>query len=366
MNNINDNDDENQIITPYITALIVAVCLIALVLGIVLILNKDKINIKEKKHSSDTVTANMEGYIDVSEYVSGSNLVSGDLDIWDEYLDEEGTQDTTEAETEEMTVDTVPEPEDPSKGGTKTKVVKKDGSEVWIDVNKYLKQNTLDNASFVLKNGRLSYYENGEKVSYSGIIIDKNDDYIDYNKVKKDNIDFVLIKLGQRGYSTGNITIDEKFYDNLKNAKDAGLHVGVLFSSQAVSKEEAEEEAQFVLDTLGENIIDYPVCFYMNYVSNDKSRVEDIGPEQKGFVAKSFMDKINEAGLNTVLYGDKEWLLCEMNYTSISYYDILLDEEEDIPDFPYRFTMWKYSTSDVSGVSGKSELIVSLVDYSVK
>ena len=198
------------------------------------------------------------------------------------------------------------------------------------------------------------------------IIVDKNDDYIDYSKVKRDNIDFVLIKLGQRGYSTGTLTLDENFYTNLKNAKDAGLHAGVLFSSQAITKEEAEEEAQFVLDSLGEETIDYPVCFYMNYVPNDKARIENITPEERTMIAKAFMDKIGEAGHNSILYGNKEWLLCDMNYTTVSYYDILLDQEEDLPDFPYRIKMWKYATKDISGVSGKSELIISFIDYSVK
>ncbi|MBR5788573.1 MAG: hypothetical protein IKX99_00525 [Lachnospiraceae bacterium] len=311
------------------------------------------------------VAANTEykGYVNLDEYVSGNTFVSDDLDIWDEYLDTPAKEDET------VVVDEEPKEEakiDLSEGGTKTKVIMSDGKENWIKINKYLAPNELDDASFVLKNGRLNYYVKGEKVSYTGIIVDKNDDYIDYAKVKRDNVDFVLIKLGQRGYQTGNISLDENFYTNLKNAKDAGLHVGVLFSSQATTKEEAEEEAQFVIDTLGEERIDYPVCFYMDYVPNDKARVEDITPEQKTIAAKAFMDKIIEAGMNPILYGDKEWLLCRLNYTAVSYYDILLDMEEDLPDFPYRIKMWKYTTTDVAGVSGKSEVIISFIDYSVK
>ena len=38
----------------------------------------------------------------------------------------------------------------------------------------------------------------------------------------------------------------------------------------------------------------------------------------------------------------------------------------DLPDFPYRIKMWKYTTTDVAGVSGKSEVIISFIDYSVK
>lgn len=345
-------------------ALLFSFVVILGIVVVVLVINRDSLRFGKNKENATNKPA-VEGYVNLDDYISGNDIVSEDLDIWDEYLDkEEPEEDLPVIEEEEEEEEN--QEEDPSAGGTKTKVVKSDGSEIWVNINKYLAPNELDNAAFVLKDGRLDYYINGEKASKTGIIVDKNDEFIDFSKVRRDNIDFVLIKLGQRGYSTGNITLDENFYDNLKNAKDAGLHVGVLFSSQAINKDEALEEAQFVIDSLGEEKIDYPVCFYMDYVLNDKSRVEDITPEEKTLVARTFMDKINEAGMNTILYGDKEWLLCNMNYTSVSYYDILLDQEEDIPDFPYRFKMWKYATKDVSGVSGKSELLISFIDYSVK
>lgn len=347
---------------PLFTAIVASVMLALIVVVIVLFINRDSIKIN-KKHEFVVKDNKYEGYVDLEEYISGSKLTSDDLDIWDEYLDDDEKEE--EVYVEENKEEENKE-EDLSQGGSKTKIVKDDGTEVWVNINKYINPNQLDNASFMQKNGRLAYYKDGEKISYSGIIVDKNDDFVDFSKVKRDNIDFVLIKIGQRGYSTGNISIDENFYDNLKNAKDAGLHVGLLFSSQAISVEEAEEEAQFVIDTLGEEKIDYPVCFYMDYVQNDKARVENIMSEQKSIIAKAFMNKIEEKGMNTILYGDKEWLLCNLNYTSVAYYDILLDQEEDLPDFPYRFTMWKYATKDVAGVSGKSELLMSLIDYSVK
>lgn len=360
-----DIEDDNKF--PIASAVGFAILFVLAIVGIVVFLNRDAIFKTTLGNKNNQITNNKDysGYVDLDEYISGSTLTSDDLDIWDEYLDKDEEEEDTDKYKEEVT-EVEEEKEDLSQGGTRTKVVRDNGEEVWVNINKYINPNQLDNASFMLKNGRLAYYKDGEKISYSGIIVDKNDDYIDFAKVKRDNIDFVLIKIGQRGYSTGNISIDENFYENLKGAKDAGLHVGVLFSSQAINQEEAIEEAEFVINTLGEEKIDYPVCFYMEYVDNDKARVEGIVSEQKSVVAKAFMNKIEENGMNSILYGDKEWLLCKLNYTSVAYYDILLDQEEDLPDFPYRFTMWKYATKDVAGVSGKSELLCSLVDYSVK
>lgn len=358
-----DTNDEKEF-PVWFLATAVSVIIGLIIIGVVLLVNRDTLT----KDPSDTKVSSNSGADDkdlgLSGVISGSNLVSGDLTIWNEYLDDETTEEEIALPDEPPAAETVEK--DLTEGGTKTKVIKKDGSEIWVKINKYLSKNVIDNAGFVQKNGRLSYYENGEKKSYTGIIVDKNDDYIDFNKVKKDNIDFALIKIGQRGYGTGTLSVDERYADNIKNAKDAGLHVGVMFFSQAITIEEAEEEAQFVLDTLGEQTIDYPVCFYMDYVNNDKSRIENLTGQEKTQIAQVFMDKIKAAGLNVILYGNKEWLLCDLNYTTVSYYDVCLDEEADLPDFPYRFNMWKYASADVAGVSGKSELIISFVDYSVK
>ncbi len=360
-------DSEKDDVNVLAVAVIISAFCLLVVIGAVLYINKDAIQLN-KAGKDNTEKKTEEGYVKLEDYISGSDLVSDDLSIWDEYLDEEddkeGNDDTEpsqspdEEESAPSNNETVDE--------TKTKVVKKDGTEMYVSINKYLNKNELDNASFILKNGRLSYYKDGEKISKTGIIVDKNDEFVDFNKVRKDDVDFVLIKIGQRGYQTGTVTIDEKFYDNIKNAKDAGLHVGVLFSSQAITVEEAEEEARFVIETLGEEKIDYPVCFYMNYPDNDKSRIEGISNNQKSIVADSFCKKIKEAGMCPIIYGDKEWLLCDLNFTAISGWDILLAQKDDLPDFPYRMNMWEYAGDDVSGVEGKSEMLISFVDYSVK
>ena len=57
--------------------------------------------------------------------------------------------------------------------------------------------------------------------------------------------------------------MDDKFVTNITNAQNAGLEVGVIFFSQAVSKEEAQEEAEFVVGALSPYKISYTVAFDM-------------------------------------------------------------------------------------------------------
>lgn len=340
------------------TLVVLMAVLCIVIFGVVLIVNKDKLITGHKAPEATPSTSSEENPMDL---ISGNSIVSGDLDIWEEFQSSEQDGKTIiEEKPSEAKED------DPSVGGTKTKVVKADGSEEWVAINKYLPLNTYDNASFVLNGGRLSYYEDGKKISYTGIYVDKYSNYVDYNKVKKDGIDFVMIMLGSRTYSTGQLVLDENFYDNIKRAKDAGLFVGVVFSSQAINGEEALEEAEFVINALKDIDIDYPICYKMCSVTNDVSRIDRLSSTEKTDIAKTFINRISLEGENTIVYGNKEWLLKKLNYGGIAAEDIWLDQFEDLPDFPYRFHMWGYGQGIVDGNSGKTDLIISFIDYSVK
>lgn len=84
-------------------------------------------------------------------------------------------------------------------------------------------------------------------------------------------------------------------------------------------------------------------------------------------IAKAFLDTVEDAGYKTLLYGNKEWLIKQVDMSKLTAYDVWLSQVADIPDYPYRFTMWQYNTSGkVDGVSGYVNLNISFVDYSEK
>ncbi len=341
-----------------LTAVIAVTAFLLVVLGAVLIVNREALFQKKPNSNHSVATSEAED----EPLVSGSTLVSDDLDIWDDYPEEK-----EETEKVEEMISEAPSENDPSAGGTKTLVTFADGSEQWYNISKYLPQNEYEETGFVMGNGRMSYYVNGNKESFVGIDVSKYQGYIDYNKVKKDGIDFVIIRLGSRGYGTGQLTLDDYFQDNMKRATDAGLEVGVSFSSQAITVDEAYEEAEFVLQYLQEYDISYPVIFEMEHVVNDTARIDALTKEDKTQIAKAFLDKIEEAGFNAMLSGDKAWLFADVNYAALSAYDIRLEQDEDLPDYPYRFYMWQYTQKGtVDGVSGQVPINICFIDYTIK
>lgn len=256
---------------------------------------------------------------------------------------------------------------DPSKDGKHTAVTLRDGSTEWVTISQYLPKNEYDFSNLVCKDDRMEYYLDGKKVSYIGIDVSKYQDYIDYNKVKKDGIAFVMIRVGLRGYGDGQISLDDYFFDNIKRATDAGLKVGVYFTSQAVNTDEATEEANLVLESIGDYHIDYPIAFDMRFVKGDTARIEPLSVNDKTNIAKTFLDIVSAKGYNACILGTKEWFIKEIEMSKLTAYDFWLEEEADLPDYPYKFSMWQYKKSGtVDGVSGVVNLNISFVDYTEK
>ena len=89
----------------------------------------------------------------------------------------------------------------------------------------------------------------------------------------------------------------------MKRATDAGLRIGVYFTSQAITEAEAVEEANVVLNNIKDYKITYPVAFDMGFVDNDTARIEGVSRADKTKITKAFLDTIAAAGYKTLLYG---------------------------------------------------------------
>ena len=360
-----DYDSEKKGGIPVGAAATAIVAVMALVLVVVFVNNE---NSNKKKSTAATQAVSTQAQTEESEeekskYISGSTLTADDLDIWDMYpeeTEEEIVENKKEKETEEII-------EDPSEDGKHTKVTYADGSEEWVLISPYLTKNTYDFTNLVSQSNIMKYYENGKKVSYVGVDISKYQDYIDFASLKSDEIDYVMVRVGARGYSTGQITLDEKFHEYVTGAKEAGLQVGVYFYSQAITEEEAVEEANFVLENIKDYNIEYPVAFWMENISNDKARIDSLGKNDKTTVARAFLNTVKDAGYIPMVYGTKEGLIKEVDVSKLSEYDIWLSQNSDIPDYPYRFSMWQYSnTGNLTGISTNVDLNICFIDYSAR
>ncbi|MDE7415921.1 MAG: glycoside hydrolase family 25 protein [Lachnospiraceae bacterium] len=329
-------------------------------------------NTSQSNRNNGTVTNQTTGetVIDGSANASDSTgqsktadeLSNGKTSVYDMTKKEEVSG---EKESESETVEEKEEDKDDEKEEVKSIQVKHaDGTKEWVDVNTDIARNKYNYSNLKYKKPIMNYYEDGTIVSKCGVDISANQGDVDFSKLKNAGCDFVMLKVGARGYSSGNIVSDANFRDNLKAAKKAGLDIGVYFCSQAINKSEAREEADEVLDAISGYSIKYPVAFVMENVDEDMARIEALDMTERTQIAKAFMNRIEDAGYKAMIYGDKEWLLTMVDMEKLQDYDVWFAQDSDEPEYPYEFGMWQYdSDAAIKGITGDAIMIMSFKDY---
>lgn len=351
---------------------------VGIVIFAVFLTNKDKFkhNSNIENDSNDLKMQETASNEDLKEH---SDLVSDDLDFWDMYKDDDSfkkeehetsAKDYTEKLKElELKEAEKAKEDDLSENGTKTEVILPDGSSQWVMINAYIEKNKYDYTGLVCEEPYMRYYSNAKKISKQGLKLDDSYGSVDFSTLKKEGIDYCILRIGKRGYSSGAIAYDASFSEYAQKAKEAGLSIGVSFLSQAVTQEEAVEEANLVVQALQnyEVTADYPIVFDMEYVVGDESRTKDLTKQQLTDIAKSFGEAIRNYGYVPLIYGNKYWLLRKLDLTQLADIGIMLSQEGDVPDYPYQFVMWEYSQeAKVKGVNQDVTMCISFVDYDLR
>lgn len=386
--------------------------------------------------------------------VGRSNLVSEDLDFWDMYdggekkpiedLDKNkdsivkknkqtvsektiiGSSNKNKKETDKDDEEDDEQiiKKDQMDDGKHVKVMGQDGKAAWYDILSDVKKNTYDfNEYLTYDNGFLKYNAPDVK-TYIGADLSSKQGTVDFDKVKRAGIDYVMLKVAGRGYETGQISIDEKFVEYAQGAIAAGLPIGVYFNSQAVNEIEAVEEANFTVSAANNIIAKYPIAIDLTEIKNDSSRTDKLTAKERTAVVKKFCDTVKAFGKTPVICASRDFLITEINLSDLTDYDIWLKDEavtadymrrshseadddseekaesekkskgndkktgekiaddegveaensfyEERPeyigtDFPYDFTLWQYTEKGtVNGINSSVNLNLSFVNYAEK
>ncbi|MBQ8000946.1 MAG: glycoside hydrolase family 25 protein [Ruminococcus sp.] len=210
------------------------------------------------------------------------------------------------------------------------------------------------------------YYQDGELCSYVGIDVSAYNGDIDWQAVKASGVDFVMLRIGGRGYGAEGVMYEDSYFkSNLRGAKAAGLMVGAYFFSQAVSAQEAVEEAEYALSLIGRVSLDYPVAFDWEIMEGvDEARTENISPQTLTDCARVFCDRIKKAGYTPALYTGSQLAYYKYDLGQLSDIDIWYAFYNDTPALYYNYMIWQYScTGQVSGIQGDVDLNICFKNY---
>lgn len=222
--------------------------------------------------------------------------------------------------------------------------------------------NPYDKEGFVLdEQGRVVYEKDGRQAK-TGVDVSFYQQDIDWQAVAADGIDFAIIRMGYRGYTQGSLMPDERFEANLKGALDAGLDVGVYFFSQAITPEEAVEEAEYILNAVEGYELAYPIAFdWEPITSGQGARTDGLDGETLTQCAVAFCQRIAQAGYEPAVYFNQDLGYLHYDLRELTDYTLWLAEYDQKPDFYYYFDLWQYThTGTVAGIPGNVDLNLDL------
>lgn len=243
-------------------------------------------------------------------------------------------------------------------------VLASNGKYHFFELNENLAQNPYINSQFQVDENGIMSYTDDMMTSKKGIDVSKFQGEIDWSKVQADGVEYAFIRMGYRGYgSSGKMVTDEAFEDNIKGATSSGIDVGVYFFSQAVTEEEAIEEANYVLDAIQGYDVTYPVVIDIEEVSDSDARTADLTQEQRTKNCIAFCETVERAGYTPMIYGNLKTFFIMLDMEQLEEYEKWFAQYDEQLYFPYEFTIWQYTDEGtVDGISTDVDLNVGFYE----
>ena len=216
--------------------------------------------------------------------------------------------------------------------------------------------------------GKLYYFDaNGVKqdnVTF-GIDVSKYQSGLDWDKIKKSGVSFVIIRIGYRGYGAeGKLVKDPMFEEHFTNARNAGLKVGVYFFTQAVNEAEAQEEADGCNWALNGRMLDYPI-FYDTEASTapgGTGRADGLGVEDRTKCAIAFCERVKELGYKPGVYASTTWYRKRVDYNTLRSRYTIWNAHYGVSSSPIGCDLWQGTEkARINGYSGELDANISYI-----
>ncbi len=195
-----------------------------------------------------------------------------------------------------------------------------------------------------------------------GIDVSSHQGQIDWQTVAEAGVQFAFVRLGYRGYEAGNLQNDLYVDMNLQGARQAGIAVGAYFFSQAVTVEEAKEEAEFALKILGDFSLDLPLAYDWEYVS-DTARTAGVDKATLTAATLAFCDMVEKAGCRPMVYFNSAQVKM-LDMEQVEKYPWWLAKYDMAQEFPCRVDLWQYTNQgELPGINAKVDIDLMFADY---
>lgn len=161
-----------------------------------------------------------------------------------------------------------------------------------------------------------------DSLKVHGIDVSTYQNEIKWKKVKSAEADFAFIRAGYRSAKTGELHEDEMFEKNMKAARKAGIMKGVYFYSQAITPQEAEEEADYLLKLVEPYNVEMPLAIdFEIYEGGRLDQAIQTGDMAYASayhdIVLAFCDRVEKAGYESCVYASYDMLTNYMDSNMI-------------------------------------------------
>lgn len=207
-----------------------------------------------------------------------------------------------------------------------------------------------------------------------GVDVAKYQGIIDWQQAAQSGIDFAMIRVGYRTMADGELREDPSARYNMQEASKAGISLGVYFFSTAVTPEEAQDEANWVIDFIAKYPITYPVVYDCEGYSDPESRQYALTKQERTDIALTFLETVEKAGYEGMFYSSRNEMHNENQWEMSRIDPAYKVWVAQYPEQPYPLTpessyygihhMWQYTTEgSVPGIPENVDLNVAYFGY---
>ncbi|MBE6720396.1 MAG: hypothetical protein E7571_07055 [Ruminococcaceae bacterium] len=211
---------------------------------------------------------------------------------------------------------------------------------------------------------KANYTQQERMASYTivhGLDLSYHNGDVNFAKLKKAGVEYVILRVGYRGYGEkGSIGKDKLFETYYNAARAQGLDIGVYFYSQALNESEAKVEANYTLERIKGLKMDLPVYYDYEFAGVSDGRLDKAWSSGKLNKAKmtanvkAFCETVKNAGYVPGVYSNTDFL-------NNKYYSDQLDSIYSVWNAHYtakkksgvyasttytgQYQMWQYSST---------------------
>lgn len=212
----------------------------------------------------------------------------------------------------------------------------------------------------VIRGVRYGFNEDGVLTNEAGVVVSSEDGEIDWEAVREAGITSAYLRCAYRGLKSGTLILDTKLKENLAGAKEAGIRVGLYLYSQAITPQEAIEEANLILLLSRQHQVSQPLVLSLAPSTADSSgRADLLSKEERTALVEAFCKTVQKGGCTPMIQIEKDWMENSLNQAALLSYPLWLIQYgiEDMDAVSAQ--IWQYTTKGaIDGIEGPAGLFI--------